>query len=119
MPWKVRFRGITFTADDTWDPEFEFNVRESLTDRRDLSGSASIVVHADEDDIIQDVTIAESANPDALPFECVHGRHAELGEVFIFYGVPDEDEGQVYALYENSNWGDQPYNKTPYKGDGT
>ncbi|EJN04183.1 hypothetical protein [Phyllobacterium sp. YR531] len=116
MPWLVRFRGKTFAGDEFWDSEFEFEVREALKDRRELSGSADIII---SDDAAYSVSIAESTNPDEFPYKGVHGTHDELGEVFIFYGMPDNGDGDVFAFYENSNWGARLDNEVPFKGDGS
>ena len=43
MPWKVRFRDKDFIGDEGWDREFEFQVREAMTDTRELPGSAEII----------------------------------------------------------------------------
>ena len=95
MPWKVRFRDKDFNGDEGWDPEFEFEVKEALTDTQELPGSAEIA------------------------FNGIHGHHPELGEVFIFSGVPDEGEGQLIALYSAKDFGDPPYNDERFTGDGS
>ena len=62
MPWKVRFREKDFIGNEGWDPEFEFEVREALTDTEELSGSAEIVIHV-KGDSVDDVTVHESPIP--------------------------------------------------------
>lgn len=116
MPWLVRFRGKDFTGNEGWDPEFEDEVLQALTDKRELSGSAEIIFHL-KDDLMDDVTIHESTNPDEFPFKAIHGNHKALGEVFIFSGVPDE--GELVALYSAEHWGIEPYNTRPFTGDGS
>ena len=118
MPWKVRFRDKDFMGDEGWDPEFEFEVREALTDTQELPGSAEIIFLL-KDERIDDVTVHESSDPDEFPFNGVHGHHPELGEVFIFSGVPDEGEGQLIALYSAIDFGDPPYNEERFTGDGS
>jgi hypothetical protein len=118
MPWKVRFREKDFIGDEGWDPEFEFEVREALTATQELSGSAEIAFHEKEEHI-DDVTLHESSDPDEFPFNGVHGHHPELGEVFIFSGVPDEGEGKLIALYSAKDFGDPPYNEERFTGDGS
>ena len=56
MPWKVRFREKDFIGDEGWDPEFEFEVRAALAAWQELSGSAEIVFH-ENDEIIDDVAL--------------------------------------------------------------
>lgn len=116
MPWLVKFRGKEFTGNEGWDPEFEDAVLRALTDKRELSGSAKIVFQL-EGDFIDDVTIYESTDPDKFPLKGIHGNHVELGEVFIFSGVPDEGEGEVIALYSNNVLPDGPFNSEPFTGD--
>ena len=118
MPWKVRFRDKDFVGDEGWDPEFEFEVREALTDTQELPGSAEIVFLL-KDERIDDVTVHESSDPDEFPFNGIHAHHPELGEVFIFSGVPDEGEGQLIALYSATDFGDPPYNDERFTGDGS
>ncbi|UXN58938.1 hypothetical protein [Phyllobacterium zundukense] len=45
MPWKVRFRDKDFTL----DPEFEYEIRIALADKRELSGSVEIIFHEQDD----------------------------------------------------------------------
>lgn len=118
MPWKVRFRDKDFIGDEGWDPEFEFDVREALTDTQELPGSAEIIFH-EKDHLIDDVTFHESSDPDEFPFNGIHGHHPELGEVFMFSGVPDEGEGQLIALYSAKDFGEPPYNDERFTGDGS
>ncbi|ATU94181.1 hypothetical protein [Phyllobacterium zundukense] len=92
---------------------------QALTDKRELSSSAEIVFHL-KDDLIDDVTIHESTNPDEFPLEGIHGLHPRLGEVFIFSGMPDEGEGQLVALYSAEDFSEPPYNpEQPFTGDGS
>ncbi len=49
MPWKVRFRDKDFIGNEGWDPEFEFEVREALTDTQELSGSAEVIIHVKDE----------------------------------------------------------------------
>ncbi|MDR6632287.1 hypothetical protein J2X72_001058 [Phyllobacterium sp. 1468] len=118
MPWKVRFRDKNFIGNEGWDVEFELEVREALTDAQELSGSAEIVNHV-QGEHIDDVTIHESSDPNEFPFNGVHGHHPELGEVFLFSGVPDEGEGQLIALYSATDFGDPPFNDERFTGDGS
>ena len=119
MPWKVRFRDKDFIGSEGWDPEFELEVREALTDTQELSGSAEIVIHV-KGEAVDDVTVHESSDPDEFPFNGVHGHHPELGEVFLFSGVPDEGEGQMIALYSAKNFGAlPPFNDENFTGDGS
>ena len=118
MPWKVRFRDKDFMGDEGWDPEFEFEVREALTDTQELPGSAEIVFLL-KDERIDDVTVHESSDPDEFPFNGIHAHHPEFGELFIFSGVPDEGEGQLIALYSATDFGDPPYNDERFTGDGS
>ncbi|TXR46292.1 hypothetical protein [Phyllobacterium endophyticum] len=118
MPWKVRFRNKDFIGDEGWDPEFEFEVREALTNTRELSGSAEIIIHL-KDKSVDDVTVHESTDPDEFPFNGVHGFHPELEEVFLFSGVPDDGEGQLIALYSAKDFGVPPYNDECFTGDGS
>ncbi|RCW83800.1 hypothetical protein [Phyllobacterium bourgognense] len=78
MPWKVRFRDKDFIGIEGWDPEFEFEVREALTDAQELSGSAEIIIHV-KGESVDDVTVHESSDPNEFPFNGVHGYHPELG----------------------------------------
>jgi hypothetical protein len=119
MPWKVRFRDRDFNGDEHWDRAFEIQVREAMTDTRELPGSAEILFHAKDEDLIDDVTFHESSDPDAFPFHGIHGYHPELGEVFIFSGVPDDGEEQLIALYSARDFGDPPYNDERFTGDGS
>lgn len=34
MPWAVRFRGKDFTGNEGWEPEFEHDILQALTDKR-------------------------------------------------------------------------------------
>ena len=43
----------------------------------------------------------------------------ELGEVFMFSGVPDEGEGQLIPLYSAKDFGDPPNNDQRFTGDGS
>jgi hypothetical protein len=70
-------------GNEGWDPVFEFEVREALTDTQELSGSAEIIIHV-KGAHVDDVTVHESADPDEFPYNGVHGHHPELGEVFLF-----------------------------------
>ena len=99
--------------------EFEFEVREALTDTQELSGSAEVIIHV-KDESVDDVTVHESSDPDEFPFNGVHGHHPELGEVFLFSGVPNEGEGQLIALYSAKNFGAlPPFNDESFTGDGS
>ena len=118
MPWKVRFRDKDFIGNEGWDPEFEFEVREALTDTQELSGSAEIIIHT-KGESVDDVTLHESPDPDEFPFNGVHGFHPELGEVFLFSGVPNEGEGQLIALYSAIDFAEPPYNDEQFTGDGS
>jgi hypothetical protein len=82
MPWKVRFRDQDHMGNEGWDPEFEFEVREALTARQELSGSAEIVLHL-KDEFIEDVTVHESSDPDEFPFNGIRGHHPELGGIYL------------------------------------
>lgn len=113
MTWKVRFRDTDFNLDEGFDPEFEYEIRESLTDKRALSGSVSIIFH-EEDERIVNITFDESTDPHRLPFTGIHGQHPELGEVYIFYGIPDDGDGQVIALYSAEDFGNPPVNNERY-----
>ena len=62
-------------------------------------------------------SIHESTDPDKYPLKGIHGNHVELGEVFIFWGVPDEGEGQLVTLYSNNVLQDGPFNNEPFTGD--
>jgi hypothetical protein len=118
MPWKVSFRDKDFIGNEGWDPEFEFEVREALTDTQELSGSAEIIIHV-KDESVDDVTVHESSDPNEFPFNGTHGFHPELGEVFLFSGVLDEGEGQLIALYSAKDFGDPPHNAVCFTGDGS
>ena len=89
-----------------------------MTATQELSGSAEIVFHL-KDESIEDVTVHESSDPDEFPFNGIRGHHPELGEVFIFSGVPDEGEGQLIAPYSAKDFGDPPYNDEMFTGDGS
>jgi hypothetical protein len=89
-----------------------------LTDTHELPGSAEIVFHL-KGEYIDDVTLHESSDPDEFPFNGIHGHHAELGEVFLFSGVPNEGEGQLIALYSARDFGEPLYNDERFTGDGS
>ena len=72
-----------------------------------------------DEDLIDDVTFHESPIQTSFRFNGIHGYHPELGEVFIFSGVPDEGEGQLIALYSAKDFGDPPYNDERFTGDGS
>jgi len=110
MTWKVRFRGKDFALDPYFDPEFEYEVREALADKRELSGSVEIIFH-EQDERVVNITFNESADPDEFSFVGTHGQHPEMGEVYIFSGMPDDGDPQVLALYSVENFGDAPVNE--------
>lgn len=118
MPWTVRFRGKDFIGTEGWDPDYEFEVREELTDVRELSGSAEIILHL-KGDFINDVTIHETTDPDEFPFDGIHGNHKELGEVFMFSGFPDHGDLEMIAFYSNDIFPDKPFNDQIFTGDGS
>ena len=87
-----------------------------MTDTQELSGSAEVIIHV-KDESVDDVTVHESSDPDEFPFNGVHGHHPELGEVFLFSGVPNEGEGQLIALYSAKNFGAlPPFNDENFTG---
>ena len=108
MTWAVRFRGKDFMLDETFDPVFEYIIREELLNTTVVSGSVLIVFH--RDDTIANITFEESADPDGLPFTGICGRHSELGEVYIFYAHPDGDP-QAIVLYDACDFGAAPFNQ--------
>jgi len=85
MPWAIKFRGKDFNLDEGFDPEFEYEVRESLTDKQKVSGSVSIIFH-EQDDRIVNITFDESTNPDRFPFTGVHGQHPNWERCTFFTG---------------------------------
>jgi hypothetical protein len=119
MPWRVRLRDKDFIGNEGWDPEPEFEVREALTDTQELSHSAEVIIHG-KDGSVDDVTVHEPSDPDEFPFNGVHGHHPELGEVFLFSGVPNEGEGRLIALYSAKNFGAlPPFNDENFTGNGS
>ena len=54
MRWKVRIRDKDFIGNEGWDPEFEFEVREALTDTQELSGSAEVIIHVKDESVESD-----------------------------------------------------------------
>ena len=90
-----------------------------MTDTQELSGSAEIIIHA-KGESVDDVTVHKSSDPDEYLFNAVHGHHPELGEVFLFSGVPNEGEGELIALYSAQNFGGLlPFNDERFTGDGS
>lgn len=98
MVWAVSFRGKDFNLDDNFDPVFEFAIREELFDVVDVPGSIAVVFYGD--DIVTNITFDESSDSDELPLTGIHARHPRLGDVYIFYGAPEEEEPRLIFLYE-------------------
>ncbi|MDQ0996021.1 hypothetical protein QFZ34_001198 [Phyllobacterium ifriqiyense] len=117
MPWKVRFRGKTYSIESYFDEDYMGEVEANMTDVEELPGSFNVESHGEE--IVENITIAESADSTEFPFEAVRANHPELGEIYIFTGVPDETEGELHVLYTNAAANDPVYNETAFEGDGT
>ncbi|OIN06150.1 hypothetical protein BFS86_19800 [Shewanella algae] len=101
MPFAVKFRGKEFTLDFNFAAEDIDNLLDGMPDAQELPGTFNIILH-EELERIADITFEEAAVPEQLPFTGVHGTHdgdPSFGEVYIFTGVPDEDEGQVIVLH--------------------
>lgn len=108
MTWAVRFRGKDFFLDETFDPVFEYLIREEMIGTTAVPGSVLIVFHRNH--TIMNITFEESGDAGALPFTGVHGHHAKLGEVYIFYADPD-DHPQIVVLYDANDSGPVPFNE--------
>jgi hypothetical protein len=108
MTWAVKFRGKDFFLDETFDPVFEYLIREELLDTTVVPGSVLILFHRNH--TISNITFEESADADALPFTGIHGQHLKLGEVYIFYTHPDDDP-QTIVLYDADDFGAAPFNE--------
>lgn len=117
MPWKVRFRGKNYSIESYFDEDYMAEVEANMTEVEELPGSFNVASHGEE--IVENITIAESADTTEFPFEAVRANHPELGEIYIFKGVPDETEGELHVLYTNTAAHDAVYNETPFKGDGS
>ena len=107
MAWAVRFRGKDFMLDETFDPVFEYLIREEMRETTVVPGSVLIVFHRNH--TIANITFEESADAAALPFTGIHGQHSELGEVYIFYADTDDHQVAV-VLYDANDFGPAPFN---------
>ena len=92
----------------TFDPVFEYLIREELLDITVVPGSG--LIHFPRNHTITNITFEESADADALPFTGIHGQHSKLGEVYIFYAPPDADP-QIIVLYVADDFGAAPFNE--------
>jgi hypothetical protein len=59
-------------------------VEATMTDVEELQGSFHVVSHGEE--LVENITIAESVDPTEFPFEAIQANHPELGEIYIFTG---------------------------------
>ncbi|MET3649059.1 hypothetical protein [Phyllobacterium ifriqiyense] len=117
MPWKVRFRGKTYNIESYFDEDYMTEVEANMTDVEELPGSFNVVSPGEE--IVENITIAESADRTQFPFEAVRASHLDLGEIYIFTGVPEDTEGELHVLYTNAAANNPAYNETAFEGDGS
>lgn len=117
MPWAIRFRGKVFNLESYFDEDYMYEVEANMTDLEELPGSFNVESHGEE--IVENITITASADPNEFPFEAVRANHAELGEIYIFTGVPEDTEGELHVLYTNAAANDPVDNETAFEGDGS
>ncbi len=73
MPWKIRFRGSNYSIESYFDEDYMAEVEANMTEVEELPGSFNVLSHGEQ--IVENITIAEFADPTEFPFEAVKANH--------------------------------------------